>query len=258
MKRALLASVLAFACAHQVLAADLPLKKAIAAPPPGPASSFYFGIHGGVGWANQQYDFVTVPGVVTGNIYPAGAMLGGTIGFGGAIGSAWLGAEADFDYDFTRGSSGCGIGGSCTSKNSWFFTQGIVLGAPLTAITQAIPQPAMTPPSQWPIPLNVPSNLSMATIMPAIKVGVAERNVSACATPIAGDNTECASRWLAGPYVAAQLRAAVAQNVTAKVEVGYAWFNQSWTSPTGSLVFGPAQFKSLGEGIARLGVDFHL
>lgn len=258
MKRGIFFSLFVLACIGSANAADLPRKAAAAPPASSPFAGFYVGIHGGVGWANQRYDFVTVPGIVTGNVYPAGAMLGATIGFGGTAGAAWLGAEADFDYDFTRASSGCGIAGTCSTKNSAFLTQGIVFGAPLTAITAAIPQPAVTPPSQWPIPLNVPSNLSMATIMPAIKVGIAERSVSACATPIAGDNTECASRWMAGPYAALQLRIAVAQNVTAKAEAGYAWFGQSWTSPNGSLVFGQAQFKSLGEGIARLGVDFHL
>jgi len=242
--------------ASPAFAADMPTKAAPASAQPA-LYGLYVGVHGGAGWANQQYDFVTIPGVVTGDIHPAGVMGGATLGFGGAIGAAWAGVEADFDYDFTRASSGCGDAGNCTVKNGWFMTQGLVFGVPLPAIMGVLPQSGAIKPNQWPIPLAAPTNISAASIMPAIKAGLAERNVSACATPIGAGNTVCDQRWMLGPFVGAQLRSAISQNWTAKIEYDYVFFNKSWTSPDAT-VLGPAKFRSLNEQRTVIGLDYHL
>jgi opacity protein-like surface antigen len=240
-------------------AADMPVYKA-AAPAPLPTlsgSGLYLGINGGAAFTGQEYDFVTLPGVAsdptgTGKVYPAGIMAGGTIGFGGSIGGAYAAVESDFDYDFTRFETSC-VAGRCGSKNSWFFAQKLVLGAPLPTLTGLVPKATnLTPPSQWPIPINLPTNFSVANLMPAVVAGIAEHNISACITGMA-----CGDQWVAGALVGGQLRAAIAQNWTAKLEYDYVFFNKAFTPSNSVGLFNP-QFKQFNEQRLMGGIDYHL
>jgi opacity protein-like surface antigen len=265
MKRYLL--VLAFSvAAFPAYAADVPLKapKKFLEPLTAAAagSGLYVGINGGMAFTGQQYDFVTLPGLAevasggTGKLYPAGGMAGLTLGFGGPIGSAYAAIENDFDYDFTQASTSCMVG-RCSSKNSWFLAQKVVFGAPLPTIAGVIPNKAgLTPPSQWPIPIAVPTNFTMSSIMPAVVAGIAEHNISACAT-LDGTNLSCGNRWVSGLLLGVQLRFAVAQGWSMKAEYDYVFFRHSFT-PTAALPLFVGQYKQLNEQVLRIGVDYHL
>jgi len=175
MKKLLLASVYGLLASWPALGADLPPKpplKAIAAPTV--ASPFYVFVHGGAGVTNVQND-IALPGVATGTpkLWPAGAMVGGGLGYLSSIGPISIGLEAEGNYDFTRasinntvpmacadGASAVCVGalGSVHAKNSWFFAEKALVGITLSQITGYVP--GATSPANWPVPITVPAGFA--------------------------------------------------------------------------------------------------
>lgn len=81
--------------AASALAADLPSRSAspymepVYAPPPFSWTGVYFGLNGGLGWANTSND--TFGGL-------SGGVIGGTAGFNYQLGQIVLGVEGDWDW----------------------------------------------------------------------------------------------------------------------------------------------------------------
>src|SRR5882672_6446741 len=141
MKKLLLASVYGLLASWPALWADLPAKPPLksAFAPVTAVSPFYLFVHGGAGFTNVQND-IALPGAATGTpkLWPAGAMVGGGLGYLSSIGPLSIGVEAEGNYDFTRASinntvpMACADGanavcvgalGSVHAKNSWFFAE---------------------------------------------------------------------------------------------------------------------------------------
>ena len=74
-------------------------------------TGFYVGGFGGYASENTSID----PKV-------KGGFAGGTIGYNWQTGPAVFGLEGDIDWSNIRGSSTCGAGFSCETKNSWLAT----------------------------------------------------------------------------------------------------------------------------------------
>ena len=102
------------------LAADLPAYKAPAYTAPQISyanwTGLYVGLNGGYGFGKSNWDF---PAVSTS---PKGGLIGGTIGYNLQTGTWVWGVEADIDYSMMKGSSVCGLAGTCETKNSWLGT----------------------------------------------------------------------------------------------------------------------------------------
>jgi len=253
-----LAALAVIAGSGPVMAADLPPKpplKAIAAPTV--ASPFYVFVHGGAGVTNVQND-IALPGVATGTpkLWPAGAMVGGGVGYLSSIGPISIGLEAEGNYDFTRasinntvpmacadGASAVCVGalGSVHAKNSWFFAEKALVGITLSQITGYVP--GATSPANWPVPITVPAGFAQNLMLLGV-VGAAQRNVDLCATDIEM-NTFCGSQWKNGLLVGAQVRAAISQNVSLRVEADWIKFNQSFTAANVVKDLGPVFANSV-------------
>ncbi len=264
MKRLLL--LLALTGTVPAMAADLPArtitpKAAVAVA--NPLAGLYLAGNIGVALTKQQVDFVSLPGATNGSVWPAGIPAGATIGYGGALGSLYGGLEAEVNHSFNKGEAPCGVLGTCSVKDSVLLTQGFVIGAPMSTITGAIPPfPGNTrilSPNQWPIPVSAPVGFSSANIMPLLKFGLAERNISACENPAAGLGQVCGQTWLFGPYVGAELRFIAAQNWSVGLDYKYAFFNKSFTPANSAAVFGPftQEFNKLNEQLVTLKVGYH-
>jgi opacity protein-like surface antigen len=285
MKRHLFAAVAMLALAPAAFAADMPIKAPKAAAPANGVTGFYLGINGGMTAADQSYQFITAPGTSTsvggpgGTLFPAGGIVGVTAGFGGALGAAYAAVEGDFDYDFNRAETSCtfaGISTRCGSKDSVLMTQRAVFGVPLSAITGAAGQfklpTTLAPPSQWPVPINVPANFAIGNLMPFVTAGIAERNVSAFVDPTGipvpagspkgtkealyagGSGTE----WLVGYVVGGGLKMPISNGVTAGVEYDFIGFNKSFVpaNATAGLFPTTANFKQTNEQRLLAKVDF--
>jgi opacity protein-like surface antigen len=278
---AVVASNVAPAHGADMLLPKMPVKAL--APPVTNWSGFYVGLHGGAAVANQQYNFITqlgtsasVGGVLPGKLYPAGIPVGATLGFGGSLGGLYAGVEADFDYDFTASSGPCAwpvmgavtVSTVCGTKNSWLMDQAIVLGIPFASITGAAAGktvPGLVQPSQWPIPIALPSSITASNIMPFVKAGVAERNVSAFVDPVNVGKTAFAggssTETLIGFLVGGGLKIPLATGWTAKAEYDYIGFNKSFVPATNaptlaSPIFNSATFKQTNEQRLVMGLDY--
>lgn len=122
--KTLFLAVLMAGAATSALAADLPTHKGEPmAPAPAYAPAFtwgglYVGINGGYGYA------------ATGNTNfasPNGGLVGGTVGYNWQMGQIVYGAEADFDYGFTKQSNSFAFGNT-TYKTNWMTTERLRLG----------------------------------------------------------------------------------------------------------------------------------
>jgi outer membrane immunogenic protein len=126
MKRLVLASISALAVVASLgsaNAADISRRQAMPAKAPAyvPAynwTGFYVGINGGGGWgrANTSAPFTS------GNFNTSGGLVGGTIGYNWQAGQAVFGVEGDLDWTNIRGTSACGVGFTCETRNSWLGT----------------------------------------------------------------------------------------------------------------------------------------
>lgn len=78
----------------------------------------YVGINGGYGFGRSD---VSSP-LASGGFRTTGGVVGGTVGYNWQNGAAVFGVEGDIDWSNIRGSSACGVGFSCETKNSWLAT----------------------------------------------------------------------------------------------------------------------------------------
>ncbi len=236
MKKLLLATTL---LATPAFAADLPVKPLKAIVAPTATSPFYVFVHGGAGFTNIQND-IALPGVATGTpkLWPAGLMVGGGFGYLSSIGPISIGLEAEGNYDFTKatitdtvpmdcvGAVCVGALGNVHAKNSWFFAEKALVGITASQVMGYVPGAAS--PANWPVPITVPAGFAQNLMLLGV-VGAAQRNVDLCATDV-DLNTFCGSQWKNGLLFGAQVRAAISQNVSLRIEYDYVKFNQTFTA----------------------------
>jgi outer membrane immunogenic protein len=122
MKQTVLASLglLAIAAvATPAMAADLPVRPTVKAPPYVPQaynwSGFYFGINGGYGFGTSSW-------IGTDNFNINGGLVGGTAGYNWQVGQAVFGLEGDGDWSGIRGSTTTGCPAGCETRNDWLAT----------------------------------------------------------------------------------------------------------------------------------------
>ena len=126
MKRLVLASIGALAVVTTMGAANAAdIQRRQAMPTKAPAyvqmynwTGAYVGINGGGGWGRSN---ASAP-FASGDFNTSGGVVGGTIGYNWQTGPAVFGLEGDIDWSNIRGSSTCGAGFSCETKNSWLAT----------------------------------------------------------------------------------------------------------------------------------------
>jgi outer membrane immunogenic protein len=124
MKKLLLASVglLALGVAS-ASAADIQRREVMPAKAPVYVAPYYnwtgayIGLNGGGGWGHSDYG---VPFSGSSNL--SGGLIGGTIGYNYQVGRVVFGLEGDLDWSNIRGSSICGAGFSCSTRNDWLGT----------------------------------------------------------------------------------------------------------------------------------------
>jgi len=161
MKRLIFIAPMLGALLHPAAAADVPKKAA--APAATSTSPLYVFVHGGAGITSTQSE-IALPGFATGSpkVWPAGAMIGGGVGYLSSIGPLSFGVEAEANYDFTHASVGCVGLLPClgSSKNSWFFAEKALFGITLSQILGYVPGNAQ--PANWPVPITVPATTAIA------------------------------------------------------------------------------------------------
>lgn len=244
---------LALALASSAHAADMPVPRfPLKAPPPLPIADltgFYLGAHAGASGSSQQTMFVTTPGVAAaaglpGKLYPTGIPVGGLAGWGTSLGALYGAVEADFDLNNNKTSNTCSwpIAGNiavntiCGSKPGWISTQRAMVGITLPTLTGAAGKiiPAnWTPPSQWPLPVNVPSTLAAAPVMLLANVGIAEKAINGYVSPTnvgktvfpGGSQTQTQMGFLVGGEV--KLPLATGWNATLRYD--HIMWNKSFT-----------------------------
>ena len=128
MKRFTLAAcagLLAAAMASPSLAADMPGPyKAPAYSAPFNWTGFYAGINGGYAWGTSNWTNPAT-GATTGDFNFTGAQVGGTIGYNLQMSQIVIGAEADIDASWIRGTDAAVC---CETKNTWLGTARVRLG----------------------------------------------------------------------------------------------------------------------------------
>jgi len=124
MRKTLLKSacVLAItACAGAAIAADISPRPNYPKAPiyvPYNWTGGYVGINGGGGWGNSDS-----ASPFAGPSYDvSGALVGGTLGYNWQWNQTVFGIEGDIDWSNIRGSTGCGVGLSCETRNDWLGT----------------------------------------------------------------------------------------------------------------------------------------
>jgi outer membrane immunogenic protein len=126
MKRLILASIGALAVVTTMgsaNAADISRRQAMPTKAPLYApiynwTGFYVGINGGGGWGRSD---VSDP-FASGGFNVSGGLVGGTLGYNYQAGQAVFGIEGDIDWSNIRGSSICGAGFNCETRNDWLST----------------------------------------------------------------------------------------------------------------------------------------
>jgi outer membrane immunogenic protein len=125
MKRAILAGVSAAAILMSLTAAnaaDLPRRhvempvKAPAYVPPFSWTGFYVGINGGGAFGRSDWSGIAA-------FDTRGAVVGGTAGYNWQMPNNFVvGVEGDVDWSNNRGSTACGVGLTCETRNDWLGT----------------------------------------------------------------------------------------------------------------------------------------
>jgi outer membrane immunogenic protein len=126
MKRLVLASIGALAMVTTMgaaNAADIARRQAMPTKAPLYAPIYnwtgaYVGINGGGGWGSSD----TSAPFASGSFRGTGGVVGGTVGYNWQTGPTVFGVEGDIDWSNIRGSSACGVGFACETKNSWLAT----------------------------------------------------------------------------------------------------------------------------------------
>jgi outer membrane immunogenic protein len=221
MRRVLFTTLGLFALtATSAVAADIPR----AAPPyKAPAyvapynwSGFYVGVNGGYGWGRSSWD-----GFASGDFNTRGGLVGLTAGYNWqGLGSPWVfGLEGDVDWTNIRGSftnAACPLG--CETRNSWL---GTVRGR---------------------------VGVAWDRVMPYVTGGLAVGDVRA--NPVGfGGVSETKAGWTIGGGI----EAAIAGNITAKVEYLYVDLGSIGCSAASC---GVATNTSFNTSILRGGLNF--
>jgi outer membrane immunogenic protein len=129
MKKLLGAIAISAFFAAPALAADLPARVPVKAPPPVVVAvynwtGFYIGVVGG--WGRSEQQWTSTAGVSTGKFRGNGGHVGGTIGYNWQTGQFVLGLEADGSWsgiDATNTTTGgCAAAFPCTADLRWFGT----------------------------------------------------------------------------------------------------------------------------------------
>ncbi len=126
MKRLVLASVGALAVAASMgsaNAADIARRAAMPTKAVPYVSTYnwtgaYVGINGGAGWGRSNF---SAP-ATSGDFNTSGGQVGGTIGYNYQVNQAVFGLEGDLDWSNVRGSTACGAGLNCETRNTWLGT----------------------------------------------------------------------------------------------------------------------------------------
>jgi outer membrane immunogenic protein len=123
MKRLVLASVAVATLMGAANAADMPRRtamptKAVQYNAPYNWTGAYIGINGGGGWGRTNFS-APAP---SGDFNTSGGLIGGTIGYNYQVNQAVFGLEGDLDWSNIRGSSACGVGLNCETRNNWLGT----------------------------------------------------------------------------------------------------------------------------------------
>jgi len=123
----LAAMALGFGFMQTALAADMPVKMPMKAPPvfaaPYNWTGLYVGINGGYGWASSHWDNTLFP---VSNYDVNGGVVGGTVGYNWQTGPWVLGLEGDIDWSDLHGGVtipvDCPAPFACTTNNDWLGT----------------------------------------------------------------------------------------------------------------------------------------
>lgn len=123
MKRLVLASIAVATLMGAANAADMPRRaamptKAVQYNAPYNWTGAYIGINGGGGWGRTNF---SAP-ATSGDFNTSGGLIGGTIGYNYQVNQAVFGLEGDLDWSNIRGSSACGVGLNCETRNNWLGT----------------------------------------------------------------------------------------------------------------------------------------
>lgn len=243
----------------QASAADMPPpRKAMAAAPAAApwGGGFYFGINGAGAADIGRFSADPLPGV--GNVRPVGAMAGLTLGVGAFANGVYVGAEVDGDYDFAKATASCGFAAiDCRMSSGWMLTQRLLIGATMPDLTatnsqqfsasqRAVNQRSVSAPVQWPVAIDVPATVSVATAMPYLTVGVAERRAPICVDAL------CNKDWLIGWVAGVGVKAPV--SATASFDFSYLYVNWNQHVQPAPLV----DFKATSEHVLKAGLQFHL
>jgi outer membrane immunogenic protein len=129
MKKILLASVglialgVASASAADIQRRAMPVKAPEIVTPIYNWTGPYIGIQAGGGWGHSDFS-----GTFPGSANTSGGLVGGTLGYNWQINQMVVGLETDIAWSNIRGSSACGVGFSCETKNNWLGTTRARLG----------------------------------------------------------------------------------------------------------------------------------
>jgi outer membrane immunogenic protein len=168
-------------------AADIPRREVMPAKAPVYVSQAYnwtgayVGLNGGGGWGHSNF---SAPFAGSPNL--SGGLIGGTLGYNYQVGQAVFGVEGDVDWSNIRGSSTCGAGFSCSTRNDWLGTARGRLG------------------------------FAMDRFMPYVTGGAAFGNIKTSVAGV-GDTSNTKLGWTLGGGV----EAAIAGPWTAKIEYLY-------------------------------------
>lgn len=207
-------------------AADLP-KKAITpkAAPVLAYNPFAIGISAGMALSPTE-NVLTLNGTVQGDGPLKGLPLGPLAGIVASydlipIGPAFVRATAEVHYDFSRG---C-IGDACQleRKNGFLLQQGLELG--LTAAQGNGLLPTSGQPANWPLSINVPSDLATNTKI-GLRGGMAERWVGLCGVIDTSGTFACGNQTLWAPYAGVGLGFMASTNSEIRVVYDHIFWKQ--------------------------------
>jgi hypothetical protein len=264
-------SLLASCECEFVMAADLPAKPPLKATPIAkPGGPFYIGLFGGGGWSKVENE-LTIDGTSQGPIkaFPTGVLVGAELGIRWNTPLVW-GLNASFAYDFNKQSVGCGpdvaalTGNQCLGfrKDGWLFQQGGEVGINLATLAGFVPGSAS--PANWPVPITVPASV-WSNLTVTARGGIAERDLTLCATAIAATETtmaigqQCGSKFVIGPYFGGRIGAAISPQAEVFARVDRIIWNSSFTpaqDPRVSAVFANTT-RAKDETVAVVGFDYH-
>ena len=194
----------------------------------------------------------------TGNLKPSAGLAGLTVGFGGYLGQGgmYLGVEADGDYDFMTQSVGCAMILNCKERGSFLLTQRAIVGLP--GLGSPLPQlgnlPAVPAPSNWPVPINLPTTITGANIMPYATGGIAERLIKA---GVLGQGEQ--QDWLWGPAVGGGVRLPITPQDSLDMHYLFINYNKSFVPACSACtpLFAGSAFKAATENVVAVGWQHH-